>query len=119
MDASASCAAVLLDVMMPVKSVYEVCQRICERADWRHIKIFMLTAKGRSGVEPATLARRRSLHHETVMPCSATHCWREILLKLVPLLAERSIVTPRHTLKFRKDLQPPPSIPAKTTTASS
>ena len=38
---------VLLDVMMPAKSGYEVCQRMRERADWRHIKIVMLTAKGR------------------------------------------------------------------------
>jgi two-component system, OmpR family, alkaline phosphatase synthesis response regulator PhoP len=38
---------VLLDVMMPVRSGYEVCQRMRERADWRHIKIIMLTAKGR------------------------------------------------------------------------
>jgi DNA-binding response OmpR family regulator len=39
--------AVLLDVMMPLKSGYEVCQRMRERADWRHIKIIMLSAKGR------------------------------------------------------------------------
>ena len=38
---------VLLDVMMPVKSGFEVCQRMRERADWRAIKIIMLTAKGR------------------------------------------------------------------------
>ena len=38
---------VLLDVMMPLKSGYEVCQRMRERTDWRHIKIIMLTAKGR------------------------------------------------------------------------
>jgi DNA-binding response OmpR family regulator len=38
---------VLLDVMMPVKSGYDVCTRIRERADWRHIKIIMLSAKGR------------------------------------------------------------------------
>ena len=38
---------VLLDVMMPVKSGYEVCQRMRERPEWRHIKIIMLTAKGR------------------------------------------------------------------------
>ncbi|HEY3074798.1 MAG TPA: response regulator [Burkholderiales bacterium] len=38
---------VLLDVMMPVKSGYEVCQRMRERAEWRQIKIIMLTAKGR------------------------------------------------------------------------
>jgi DNA-binding response OmpR family regulator len=33
--------------MMPVRSGYEVCTRIRERADWRHIKIIMLSAKGR------------------------------------------------------------------------
>ena len=38
---------VLLDVMMPLKSGYEVCQRLRERAGWRHIKIIMLSAKGR------------------------------------------------------------------------
>ena len=38
---------VLLDVMMPKKSGYEVCARIRERADWRHIKVVMLSAKGR------------------------------------------------------------------------
>jgi DNA-binding response OmpR family regulator len=38
---------VLLDVMMPKKSGYEVCTRIRERSDWRHIKIVMLSAKGR------------------------------------------------------------------------
>ena len=38
---------VLLDVMMPLRSGYEVCQRIRERAEWRHVKIVMLSAKGR------------------------------------------------------------------------
>ncbi len=38
---------VLLDVMMPVKSGYEVCQRMRERVEWRNIKIVILTAKGR------------------------------------------------------------------------
>jgi len=38
---------VLLDVMMPIRSGYEVCTRIRERADWRHIKVVMLSAKGR------------------------------------------------------------------------
>ena len=38
---------VLLDVMMPRKSGYEVCKRIRERSDWRDIKIIMLSAKGR------------------------------------------------------------------------
>lgn len=38
---------VLLDVMLSLKSGYEVCQRMREHADWRHIKIIMLSAKGR------------------------------------------------------------------------
>ena len=38
---------VLLDVMMPRKSGYEVCQQIRERSDWQHIKVVMLSAKGR------------------------------------------------------------------------
>jgi DNA-binding response OmpR family regulator len=38
---------VLLDVMMPRKSGYEVCQRVRGRPEWGHIKIIMLSAKGR------------------------------------------------------------------------
>ena len=38
---------VLLDVMMPARSGYEVCQRIRERASGQHVKIIMLSAKGR------------------------------------------------------------------------
>lgn len=37
---------VLLDVMMPVKSGYEVCQTLRERPDLAHMKIVMLSAKG-------------------------------------------------------------------------
>ena len=38
---------VLLDIMMPVKSGYEVCKRIREEPRWRHVKVVMLSAKGR------------------------------------------------------------------------
>jgi DNA-binding response OmpR family regulator len=38
---------VLLDVMMPQKSGYEVCRRIRERPEWAAMKIVMLSAKGR------------------------------------------------------------------------
>jgi DNA-binding response OmpR family regulator len=38
---------VLLDVMMPLRSGYEVCKRIRQHPDWRNIKIIMLSAKGR------------------------------------------------------------------------
>ena len=38
---------ILLDVMMPRKDGYEVCQELRARASWKDIKIIMLTAKGR------------------------------------------------------------------------
>jgi DNA-binding response OmpR family regulator len=37
---------VLLDVMMPRISGYEVCRRMRAHPDWKHIKIVMLSAKG-------------------------------------------------------------------------
>jgi DNA-binding response OmpR family regulator len=37
---------VLMDVMMPIKSGYEVCQRMREQPDLAQIKIVMLSAKG-------------------------------------------------------------------------
>ena len=38
---------VLLDVMMPRKNGYEVCQAIRANPDWKEVRIIMLTAKGR------------------------------------------------------------------------
>ena len=38
---------VLLDVMMPRRSGYDVCQKMREHPEWAHIKIVMLSAKGR------------------------------------------------------------------------
>lgn len=38
---------VLLDVMMPRKNGYEVCQAIRENPDLKAVRIIMLTAKGR------------------------------------------------------------------------
>ena len=38
---------ILLDVMMPRKDGYEVCQELRANPDWQNIKILMLTAKGR------------------------------------------------------------------------
>jgi len=39
--------AILLDVMMPRMSGYEVCQKIRERPEWRNTKIVILSARGR------------------------------------------------------------------------
>jgi len=38
---------VLLDVMMPLLSGYELCQKVRENPAWSRIKIIMLSAKGR------------------------------------------------------------------------
>jgi DNA-binding response OmpR family regulator len=38
---------VVLDIMMPVKSGYEICRRLRERPELRAVKIMMLSAKGR------------------------------------------------------------------------
>lgn len=38
---------ILLDVMLPIRNGFEVCQKIRENAAWQQIKIIMLTAKGR------------------------------------------------------------------------
>jgi len=37
----------LLDVMLPLRSGFEVCQRIRENRAWDRVKVLMLSAKGR------------------------------------------------------------------------
>ena len=53
---------VLLDIMMPVKSGYEVCRRIREQPEWRHIKVVMLSAKGRDAEVTKGLAMGADLY---------------------------------------------------------
>ena len=38
----------LLDVMMPKRDGFDVCQTVRATPDWAHVKIIMLTAKGRA-----------------------------------------------------------------------
>lgn len=38
---------ILLDVMMPSVSGYDVCQKVRENPEWQGIRIIMLSAKGR------------------------------------------------------------------------
>lgn len=38
---------ILLDINMPKLNGYQVCEAVRANADWQHIRIIMLTAKGR------------------------------------------------------------------------
>lgn len=40
-------ALILLDVMLPLRNGFEVCQKIRQTPEWHDIRIIMLTAKGR------------------------------------------------------------------------
>jgi DNA-binding response OmpR family regulator len=72
---------VLLDIMMPLRSGYEVCKRIRERIDWQHIKIVMLSAKGRDAEINKGLAAGADLY--VTKPFST----REMVEKIRGLLA--------------------------------
>jgi DNA-binding response OmpR family regulator len=73
---------VLLDVMMPVKSGYEVCMRMREREDWRHIRIIMLSAKGRDAEVTKGLSIGADVY--VTKPFST----RELMAKIKALLDE-------------------------------
>ena len=38
---------ILLDIMLPKKDGFEVCQQIRANPEWQQVKVVMLTAKGR------------------------------------------------------------------------
>jgi DNA-binding response OmpR family regulator len=71
---------VLLDVMMPVRSGYEVCQRMRAHPEWRHIKIVMLSAKGRETEVSKGMSVGADLY--VTKPFST----RELMAKIVALL---------------------------------
>jgi len=79
---------VLLDVMMPQKSGYEVCMRIRERADWRHIKIIMLSAKGRDAEVSKGLSMGADIY--VTKPFST----RELMHKIRDLLGQSTAAGP-------------------------
>jgi len=72
---------VLLDVMMPLRSGYEVCRLLRERPEWRHIKIVMLSAKGRDAEVAKGLALGADLY--VTKPFSTS----ELMGKIKQLLA--------------------------------
>jgi DNA-binding response OmpR family regulator len=73
---------VLLDVMMPRRSGYEVCQTMRERAQWRHIRIVMLSAKGRE----AEVSKGLSLGADGYVTKPFSN--RELIAKVAQLLGE-------------------------------
>jgi len=75
---------VLLDVMMPRKSGYEICSRIRQRPEWRHIKVIMLSAKGRDAEVNKGLAMGADLY--VTKPFST----RELMAKINGLLEPAS-----------------------------
>ena len=81
---------VLLDVMMPQTSGYEVCQAIRRRVEWRHIKIIMLSAKGRDAEVVKGLAMGADLY--VTKPFST----RELMARIDVLLDPRSDGRPAH-----------------------
>ena len=72
---------VVLDMMMPQTSGYEVCQTIRKRAEWRHIKILMLSAKGRDAEVVKGVAMGADLY--VTKPFST----RELMARIDGLLA--------------------------------
>jgi two-component system, OmpR family, alkaline phosphatase synthesis response regulator PhoP len=72
---------VLLDVMMPGVSGYDVCRRVRERPEWAGIKVVMLTARGRDTEVRKGVEAGADLY--VVKPFSTT----ELLQKIDGLLA--------------------------------
>ena len=73
---------VLLDVMMPQRSGYEVCQKMRERPEWRHIKIVILSAKGRE----AEVSKGLSLGADAYVTKPFSN--RELIARVGELLGE-------------------------------
>ena len=75
---------VLLDVMMPQRSGYEVCQKMRSRADWRHVRIVMLSAKGRE----AEVSKGLSVGADAYVTKPFSN--RELIAKVAGLLGENA-----------------------------
>lgn len=71
---------VLLDVMMPAVSGFEVCERIRQRPEWAGVKVIMLSARGREAETRRGLEAGADLY--VVKPFST----RELMQKIEGLL---------------------------------
>lgn len=75
---------VLLDVMMPKQSGYEVCQRIRERPEWNHVKIMIVSARGRE----AEVSKGLSLGADLYLTKPFANA--ELVARIGELLGERA-----------------------------
>ena len=73
---------VLLDVMLPIRDGFEVCQRIREDPELKNVKIVMLTAKGREVEVAKGLALGADLY------ITKPFATRELLASVRQLLGE-------------------------------
>jgi DNA-binding response OmpR family regulator len=73
---------VLLDVMMPRRSGYEICQKMRSRPDWAHVKVVMLSAKGRE----AEVSKGMSLGADAYVTKPFSN--RELVAQVADLLGE-------------------------------
>ena len=80
---------VLLDVMMPKKSGFEVCQAVRANEELRAIKILMLTAKGRD----TDLAKGLALGADAYM--TKPFSTRELALKVAEMLGAQQPQQPQ------------------------
>ena len=75
---------VLLDIMMPRRDGYEVCRTIRANPDWDHVRIIMLSAKGRD------LDRRKGLELGADDYITKPFSTREIVERVQEILGTKS-----------------------------
>ncbi len=75
---------VLLDIMMPRRDGYEVCRTIRANPDWDHVRIIMLSAKGRD------LDRRKGLDLGADDYITKPFSTREIVERVQEILGSKS-----------------------------
>ena len=75
---------VLLDIMMPRRDGYEVCRTIRANPDWDHVRIIMLSAKGRD------LDRRKGLELGADDYITKPFLTREIVERVQGILGTKS-----------------------------
>ena len=73
---------ILLDIMLPLRNGFEVCQKVRENPAWQHTKIVMVTAKGRDVEVTKGLALGADLY------ITKPFATRELLTSIRQLLGE-------------------------------